>query len=123
MTVYGTRAPAPIARAHIDIIDAHLRAPHWRAEVTTYGVDWHDERAGARVTLRPGVLLVYRRGAQVLYMEDPRARELPGALVRAGVATTRNPVGSAAARGRAPLGARAGAGALPRAGARGSGGS
>jgi hypothetical protein len=122
MTVYGTRAPSALSGALVDIIADVLRAPHWRAEVTAYGVDWHDERAGARVALRPGVMLVYRRGAQVLYMEHPRARELQGALVRAGVATSRTRAASAAARGRAPLGARAGAGA-PWAGGRGSGGS
>jgi len=122
MTIYGTRTLDAPSRTLVDIIDAYLPAREWRAEATAWGDDWHHERTGARVALRPGVLLVYRRGTQVLYLESPSARGVPGALVRAGIATSRNPAASAAGRARAPRGARAGAGA-PWAGGRGSAGS
>lgn len=62
MTVYGKRAPSALSGALVDIIADVLRAPHWRAEVTAYGVDWHDERAGARVALGLFFLVVFRVG-------------------------------------------------------------
>jgi hypothetical protein len=122
MTDYGTRAPGALSRALIDAVEAHLDARQWRAEGTAWGIDWHHERAAARVVLRPGVLLVYRGGARTGYIENPRARDVEGALVRAGVISSPGPAGSAAGRARVPRGARAGAGA-PWAGGRGSAGS
>jgi hypothetical protein len=122
MTAYGTSAPGALSRALIDIVSAHLDARAWRARPSIMGIDWHHEQADARIALRPGLLLVYRRGARVLYLEDPRTYDIPGALERAGVATPRTRAASAAGRARVPRAARAAAGA-PWVGARGSGGS
>ena len=124
MTAHETYAPRALERALIEAVGARLRAPEWRAQRTDWGVDWHHERADARVTLRPGVMVVYRRGARVLYMESPRALGVEDALARAGVIAARGRAASVAGRARIPRGARAGAGApWAGAGGRGSGGS
>jgi hypothetical protein len=74
-----------VARA----VRAQLGALDWDESAARWGVDWDAKQAGATVSLRPGVLIAYRRGTRVLYLEDPRAHEVARALARVGLISPR----------------------------------
>lgn len=104
-------------------VRAQLAAPLWEESAARWAVDWHTTTgAAATVSLRPGVLVVHRRGTRVLYMENPRAHEVVRALARAGLVNPRTGAASPAsrARGVARVARAAGAGSS---GARGRYGS
>lgn len=103
-------------------VRAQLGARDWDESAARWGVDWETRQAGATVSLRPGVLVAYRRGTRVLYLENPRAYEVVRALARAGLISPRT--GAVAPVSRARGVARvARAGAARSGAARGNAGS
>lgn len=74
-----------VARA----VRAQLGTRDWEESAARWAVDWEAKQAGATVSLRPGVLVVHRRGTRVLYLENPRAYEVVRALARAGLISPR----------------------------------
>lgn len=75
-----------VARA----VRAQLDARDWDESEARWAIDWHTTTgAAATVSLRPGVIVAYRRGTRVLYIENPRAYEVVRALARAGLISPR----------------------------------
>lgn len=86
-----------VARA----VRAQLAAQDWEESRAAWAVDWHTTTgAAATVSLRPGVLVVHRRGTRVLYMEHPRAHEIARALARVGLVNPRTGAASPVSRAR-----------------------
>lgn len=70
-------------------VRAQLGARDWDETAARWGIDWDMKQAGATISLRPGVLVVHRRGTRVVYLENPRAHEVVRALARAGLINPR----------------------------------
>ena len=71
-------------------VRAQLDSRDWRESTANWAIDWHTTTgAAATVSLRPGVLVAYRRGTRVVYIENPRAHDVVRALARAGLISPR----------------------------------
>jgi hypothetical protein len=70
-------------------VRAQLDAHDWDETVARWAIDWDMKQAGAKISLRPGVLVVHYRGTRIVYLENPRAHEVVRALARAGLINPR----------------------------------
>lgn len=103
MAEYRSRHARPrLDRALVAALACTLRAPAWRARVDDYGGDWRHEDQDARVSARPGALIIWRNGDRRAYIEEPTwedARDALDALARAGLVYSENPGSAGCATG------------------------
>lgn len=85
----ANRNPHALDLALARAVRAQLGARDWDETPSTWAIDWQTKQAGATVSLRPGVLVAYRRGTRVVYLENPRAHDVVRALARAGLISPR----------------------------------
>ncbi len=79
-----------------------LRAPTWRARVDEYSADWRHQDQDARVSARPGALIIWRNGDRKAYIEEPTwedVRDALDALARAGLVYSASPGSAGCATG------------------------